>query len=347
MENKNKRIEYISLASVVSAIAVVFLHANGCFWSFSISRYWFTANIIESVFYFAVPIFFMISGAMLLDFNKKYDLKQYFSKRISKTLIPYIIWSFIGLAIQIYYMNSINVNDLSLKFILEGLLSGKLVGVYWFFIPLFLIYLAIPVFAFISDKNKKDILIYATSLAFILNILIPFVLKVFSIDIDFPISFYVVSGVLFYPLVGYLLHKYELDRKYQLILYGLAICGLLMHIIGTYELSIATGKLIDTYKGYANMPAVLYSIGVFVFIKYDLVKLMKFDLVSKFVGFVDFYTFGIYLIHWYLLEFILRTFNFSNTSIIYRLFAPFVVLVMAVIIIYLVRKIPIIKRILP
>lgn len=69
--NNNKLIEYISLASVLSAIAVVYMHTNSCFWDFSTTRYWFTANIIESVFYFAVPIFFMISGAMLLDFNKK------------------------------------------------------------------------------------------------------------------------------------------------------------------------------------------------------------------------------------------------------------------------------------
>ena len=81
----SNRIEYISLASVVSAIAVIYLHANGCFWNFSTSEYWFTANIIESVFYFAVPIFFMISGAMLIGFSDKYDLKTYFSKRIKKT----------------------------------------------------------------------------------------------------------------------------------------------------------------------------------------------------------------------------------------------------------------------
>ena len=71
----NNRIEYISMASVVSALAVIFLHTNDCFWTFSTARYWFSANIIESVFYFAVPIFFMISGAMLIGYNDRYDLK--------------------------------------------------------------------------------------------------------------------------------------------------------------------------------------------------------------------------------------------------------------------------------
>jgi len=54
---ENKRIEYISLASVLSAVAVVFLHANVCVGQFSYDSYWFNANFIHSVFIFAVPLF--------------------------------------------------------------------------------------------------------------------------------------------------------------------------------------------------------------------------------------------------------------------------------------------------
>ena len=126
----NNRIEYISLASVVSALAVVFLHANACFWHFGTSRYWFSANIIESVFYFAVPIFFMISGAMLIGFTDRYDLKTYFSKRINKTVIPFIVWSFIGLAFQIVYLNKIKMGDVNLTYIINGLINGNLTNIY-------------------------------------------------------------------------------------------------------------------------------------------------------------------------------------------------------------------------
>ena len=123
--------------------------------------------------------------------------------------------------------------------------------------------------------------------------------------------------------------------------------GFLMHFLGTYYLSTSAGEVIKTYKGFTNIPSVLYSLGIFVFIKYDIIKLMKFNIIKKIVGFLDFYTFGIYLIHWYLLQFLIRTFNINNTSIIYRLFAPLIVLVLSVIIIYLIRKIPIIKKIVP
>lgn len=345
--NKNvKRIEYISLASVISAIAVIYLHAN-CFWNFSTSRSWFTANIIESFFYFAVPVFFMISGAMLLDFNKKYGMNTYFKKRITKTVIPYIIWSFIGLFIEIFYIHNIKPADVNLAYIVNGLINGNLVQIYWFFIPLFCIYLSIPVFAYLNNKNKKDILIYVAAITFILNILIPFIISVFNLPISYSISVDVCGGSLFFALVGYLLHKYELSKKQRVIFYLLAIFGLLLHILGTYYLSMGAGEIIKTYKGYTNLPSVLYSIGIFIFIKYGLVNIMKIGTINKIVHFLDYYTFGIYLIHWYLLKFIMITFNLSNTSIIFRLFSPIIVLIMSVIVIYLIRKIPIIKNIVP
>ena len=345
--NKNNRIEYISLASVLSAIAVIYLHANGCFWTFSTSRYWFAANIIESVFYFAVPIFFMISGAMLLDFNKKYGLKEYFQKRVHKTLIPYIVWSFIGLAIQLFYIHNISWSSIDLTYIVNGLLNGNLVQIYWFFIPLFCIYLCIPVFAAISDDKKKDIFTYLAIGTFVLNILIPFLISVFQIPITFPISIQVMGGNLFFTVVGYLLHKYDLLKKYKFIIYFLALVGLMLHIGGTYHLSMAAGEIVKTYKGYMNLPCVLYSIGVFTFIKYDLVKILQFDLIGKIVKTLDFYTFGIYLIHWYVIKFLDITFKLNSTSIIYRLFLPIIVLIMSVIVIYAIRKIPIIRNILP
>lgn len=52
-----KRKIYIQILGVLSCLAVVVLHTNGCFWDFSYERYWLTANLIENLCYFAVPIF--------------------------------------------------------------------------------------------------------------------------------------------------------------------------------------------------------------------------------------------------------------------------------------------------
>ena len=64
------------------------LHTNECFWTFSAEeRYWRTANIIECIFYFAVPVFFMISGITLMDFYDRNSLKEYFLKEPEKLLL--------------------------------------------------------------------------------------------------------------------------------------------------------------------------------------------------------------------------------------------------------------------
>ena len=72
----SKRKNYITLLSVLSAFAVLMLHCNRCFNTFSYDRYWMTSNIIVLIFYPAVPIFFMITGANLLDYQEKYSTKE-------------------------------------------------------------------------------------------------------------------------------------------------------------------------------------------------------------------------------------------------------------------------------
>lgn len=100
MEKKNYN--YITVLSVISAFAVVLLHTNGCFWTFKREPYWFSANIIESVFYFAVPVFFMISGATLIDYRERYSTGTFLKKRFKKTVIPFFVWSIVGLVYQSY-----------------------------------------------------------------------------------------------------------------------------------------------------------------------------------------------------------------------------------------------------
>ena len=49
---------YINVLTVISCVGVVFLHANGIFWAHPTGMRWITANLIETFFYYAVPIFF-------------------------------------------------------------------------------------------------------------------------------------------------------------------------------------------------------------------------------------------------------------------------------------------------
>lgn len=339
---KTNRKVYISLLSIISAIAVVFLHTNGCFWAFSKSRYWFTANIIECVFFFAVPIFFMITGVNLIDYQKKYSTKEYFKKRIKKAFIPFIIWSLIGLLYSLI-QKYISINDLSIKYIIDGIMNSKIVSIYWFFPPLFGVYLVLPLFASIKDEKKDKIFLYLIILYLIIDVLIPFIIGVFHIDLQIPISIFVLSGYFVYVLIGYLLDKYELKLKYRVLIYISAILGLIAHIVGTYVLSMKASAIDYTFKGYTNLPSILYSIGIFIFVKQISKKIPN----LKIIDFVSRYTFPIYLMHWFVIDIGLSIFGFNTLSIIYRLGYPLIIIPICIGVAFIFRKIPLIKKIVP
>lgn len=344
-----KKIQFIDFANICSAIAVVFLHANNCFWTFSSTeRYWKTANIIECIFYFAVPVFFMISGATLIDYNKRYNLKTYFEKRINKTLIPYIIWSMLGLLFQVFYLKSIKLSQVNFKMILNGLLSTSncLVQVYWFFIPLFCIYLAIPFISEIPTQKRKKVFSYIVIIQFFFDALIPFISSVFNLEIQN--NFIGISNsYLIYLFLGYLLTHYEIKPSLRVLSYISGLLGLSLHIFGTYFSSIQAGKLITIYKGYMNVPCLLYSTAIFIFFRYGGQKIMQNQIICNIINKIKKYTFSLYLMHWYILQILLRHFAINEASIIYRLTAPFIALGITIIITIIIRKIPVIKRILP
>lgn len=337
---------YLSLLSVLSAISVVFLHTNGCFWRFSTARYWATANVIESVFYFAVPVFFMISGATLMDYRERYNTKDYFKKRLLKTAVPFVFWSLVGLALNVFVYRNTPLSAITPAYLVDGLLNTRFVQVYWFFIPLFLVYAAMPLFSAVPRERRRTLFAYLAVAGFVLNSLVPFILTVFKVPIGYSVRFDATRSYLIYPVIGYLLYAYELPKWARYVLYALGAAGLLAHIIGTYHLSMAAGGVVDTYKGYMNIPALCHAVAVFLLFKSVGNRLME-GAFGKLVNFLKDYTFPVYLLHMLILPPIVRLLDIPTESIVYRLGAPFVVIPVCVGIAYVLRKIPFVKHILP
>lgn len=340
--------EYLSLASVVSALAVIYLHVNSCFWEFSATeRYWRSANVIECTFYFAVPVFFMISGANLLDFFDRYGLKVYFQKRFGKTVIPYFFWSIFGLIYQLYVKKNLNPAAVDIKYVIKGLLDGSIVGIYWYFPALFTVYLSLPLFAAVAKERRQEVFLYLACAGFFLNSLIPLIIRILNLNAAFPYSVTAVSGYLIYLPLGWLLSHLDFSFGKRVCAYFSGIVGLLLQIYGTKILSYHAGQIVDTYKGYFNVPCLMASVGVFLFIRYGLAKILKIQLFQAMIRGIARYTFGIYLIHIYVLWTILLIVPVNIHSIIYRSAAPPVIFLISMGCIFLIRLIPGAKRILP
>lgn len=345
---QNSRFFNISLAGVVSAIAVVILHTNGVFWQFSaVEQYWFTANIIESVCYFAVPVFFMITGATLLSFYRRYGLREYFRKRAEKVLIPYLFWSMIGILVSTYYMKSISPDELDLRLILNLLAEGKAISVYWFFIPLFTVYLCIPLLAAVRDDLKMNVFRYIFLASFVLNAVLPFLNSVFHLGLKTSIKVPVGSQYLIFVLLGYLLQNSSLKKRDCCLIYVSGLAGLLMLVIGTYYSSMAAGSISSLYKGYVNVPSIMYSAAVFTLIRQAAPLLERNNTIRNAVLKLSGYTFPMFLVHKYVLTGLVKLFDTNTYSLVWRLGGVIPITLAVVLFTALIRKIPVVRKILP
>lgn len=362
---KTKKYHYISALYCLSAFAVVMLHANGGYWNYRPGHAWAISNFIECGFYFAVPIFFMLTGATLFDYSDRYDTRTFFKRRLSKILVPLIFWSIFGM---VFYGLVRKERDVSgLGDVINAVIAQRYVDVFWFFRPLICIYLATPLFAFINKEKKLDIMTYVAAVGLVINVLIPFIVKTlniaFSLELKFPFDFGVVSNgldyeavssYLLFSVIGYVLHKRKLSTKHRFVIYIIGGISALALIVGTYMTSRLTGRISGFFKEYDGLPCTLYSISVFVAIKYFFEE-KRYRQISKYlvrpILYLQKYTFAVYLIHAFVMRIIAdileQKANIQMIDVAYVPLSAIFTMLSCWLITNIVRKVPFGKWLLP
>lgn len=129
----------IDLLRNFAAILVVWLHvtANIPFAENSLSVRCLTA--VNAAGFIAVPLFVLISGALLLHQSAEESLFAFYKKRMNRILVPTIFWSFLFLLIARYQNPSI-----TLKNMLFMCLRGKPYYHLWYMYMLVGLYLIAP-----------------------------------------------------------------------------------------------------------------------------------------------------------------------------------------------------------
>ena len=90
------RITYFDILNILACFAVLSLHHNGIVHNFNVNTLaWKQSLMFEVLFYWAVPIFFMLTGATLFGYRNKYSTQDFFKKRVFRAIVPFIIWSIV------------------------------------------------------------------------------------------------------------------------------------------------------------------------------------------------------------------------------------------------------------
>jgi len=118
------RLLYVDVARVAAAVAVVVVHAAApltfAFGGIPVWQWWI-ANLFSSFARWCVPVFIMISGALMLDSQREDKPQLFLSKRLWRLLIPLVFWS---VAYALYY-HWVRGDELSLGFSLQRMIFDQ------------------------------------------------------------------------------------------------------------------------------------------------------------------------------------------------------------------------------
>jgi surface polysaccharide O-acyltransferase-like enzyme len=305
------------------------------------STTWWTGNVYDSLTRWCVPIFFMLSGALLLNPKKIEKQSVFFKKRMSKVIIPLLAWSTFYLIVQINREALLNDPFIITKAFFEGNVYYHL----WFLYVIIGLYFILPVLrVYIVGASRRNLQYYLL-LCFIVTSVFSYISKFHEIAIDIQVE--AATGYIGYFLLGYYLHNYELSKVTKGIMYFLALIACAVIIRGTYLLTVDNKGFFDGYfYHYQNMPVVFLSIAVFILfkdIKIDLSRFFLFSLINK-------TSLGIYLLHPYIYLLLLENYDIHGHTIRawagIPLLAIFALLV-SLVIVAILQKIPIVKKIVP
>lgn len=334
---------YISILNVLACIGVVILHTFETGYT-SDANFVFEV-LIRAIAYCAVPVFFMITGATLIDYRERYDTKTFFKKRLLKVIIPLIIWSIIYFIIN-FFKGKFSINDLSFKFVFEYFFLVKTNPIFWFFVVIIGIYLAIPVISLIPQETRRKAFLYIIIIIFVFNQFLPDLLYHLNLnynyDLKFPLTY---SGWISFIFIGYYIDKYEIVKKHRVIIYVLGIIGFLTMVVPTIFISYHKNESCSWFDEYYDAPCVLYSASVFLFFKS---KINNNQIVTKIMPFFNFVaptTLGIYVLHIAIRDFLRYFYTYSYFGM--NLVLTLSILTICFIVVKIVQKIPGLRHIFP
>ncbi|HTP41371.1 MAG TPA: acyltransferase family protein [Nitrospiria bacterium] len=294
MEPTNRQI-WVEYIRVVATFCVVILHTSAPLltkYNMLPKSHWMIGNIFDSSARMSVPIFFMLSGYLLLE--KDEPLNIFFKKRFNKVGIPLIVWSLIYIPWNDYYREWPKISIYELY---EIVLTPTYYHL-WFLYAIIGIYLIMPILRVVVQQSSKSLLYYYILIWFLAASIIPTVEKITGVMSR--IDLLAISGFSGYLVLGLLLGKIQLTKRSAVAAGFLSVGCVIITITGTYLLIVRNnGIFSNNYYDYLSPQIVISSVTIFVLIKYIVVNVRAFsnERLLSIIESISFASLGIYLIH--------------------------------------------------
>ena len=349
-DKRAARYPYIDILNICAILAVLFLHHNFSATNFAWNTSWIFGVVTKAVFRFAIPVFIMITGAMLLGYREKYDTKTFFKKRFAKILIPAICWITIMFLWRLFIIKDPAFSDLSFANIIKIIANSLEDEHYWYIFAIIGIYLTIPILSFIAKKENKRAVQYAIAAMFVFNSLLPLSFQLFDLSWN-PFLHVNLSNYLIFLLIGYYIHTFPIAKKRRVAIYAVAIAVFVTGFVATLFLSNERGAFIDSIVGENTSPfAIIYASALFVFVRninFARARASALKLLSVLAS----CSFGVYLTHKLVMHYtyglLQKTAGLNTSSWGFKFLCPFLTYALCICLVLILKKIPLIRKAVP
>ena len=262
MESNKKIGIPVDLIRTIAIGLVVLLHAsNEALEASSVPMpYWWTALVYKSLALSCVPLFVMLSGALLLQPAKLNEpIRVFLRKRLTRIGLAFGFWSMVYLAWG-FYINNVPV---TLSNVMQGIVKDLFTGPWYHFWFIYLIvglYLITPILrVFLSNGNPR-ITRYLISIWFTGIAIIPLIQLGLGYTLNAGV--FIIGGFIGYFVMGNYLQKVILR---PIILHGLLIASFIGTIFAVWLMTYPLSSLGENnyFLGYLTLNVIVGSAALF------------------------------------------------------------------------------------
>ena len=254
---KGGRIIYLDIVRVMACAMIILMHSP-------FKDVDHSSIVVSTISYMtgpAIGLFFMVSGALLLD--NKLTARQFLKRRFSKIAIPTLVFSLIDVFAAVYRGN------IELALVPRMILSMPITaqgwyGTIWFMYTLAGLYLLTPILSrWVQKASKREIEFYL--LLWIITLVFPLLESFINLDSSQNSLLYHFHGAVGYYILGYYINKrFIFSHRTKLVLFLIAVFCVATPIACKY---LCPG--IDFYKHfwYYTLPCALQAVFWFLLAK--------------------------------------------------------------------------------
>lgn len=302
---------------------------------------WWLSNMINASMRFVVPVYVMVSGALLL--GRSWSMDEFYKKRAVRLIPPLLFWNLVYLGIYVYEGMDMRTLLWTLKALI--MVNGYVAPHLWYlsmFVCLMLFVPFINKFILGEKPTARELGVFLglTFPFFLLNSIASISVNVYNMPMEW---FKIFTWYTVYFIAGYVIDNYSTKIRLKNSVIVAAILVLIAIGAGLDYYSVSSLGIKKDYFIVNELGGLVFLLSMLVFLLAK--NLSPFLVENRVITAIAQASFGMYLIHEIFNSFFYHALpDFSSHGLIYIPSVAILTFILSFVSIHFLRKIPLMRR---